>query len=196
MTLNEKYYMGKKIRLQNIIFLIIVVALFFLLYSSLAKYTYISDGSTKIEVANWKILLNGKEVANEENILNDVIILIPDTNIDELKPNKVKPGQEGHFDIDINPASTEVSIEYDINLILENLPKGMILSGYSINSGEINSIIDHKISGRIELNDSEYLSEDDSQKIRVFWKWNEGDNAGAMQDYSISVELSLRQIIE
>ena len=137
MTLKEKYTIKNKKRIKQFIFLYSILVIFFVMYSSFAKYEKTSEGYTQIAVANWKISLNGNDLTSNNSTLTDAITLIPTTDIDENNPTKIKPGQTGHFDIEINPTDTEVSFWYQVTLDLTNsvLPDGLNISSYSLDGG-------------------------------------------------------------
>lgn len=190
MTLKEKYMVRNKKRLKYYIFMYSILVLLFTLYTTLAKYENFSEGTTKISLANWKITLNGKELL-ENNTLD--LIEFKDSNNAE----KIGPGQTGYFDIEINPANTEVSFWYKITIDLANskLPSGMNITDYSVDEGITkNPLIDNSINDTILLNGKEVFTDDDIQKIRIFWSW-EGEADIEDNAYTINVKVDLKQVL-
>lgn len=204
MTLKEKYTIKNKKRIKQFIFLYSILVIFFVIYSTFAKYENRSEGYTKIAVANWNISLNGKLLTNNNATLVDSIKLIPTTGIDNIGTNsdgnnsiKIKPGQAGYFDIEIDPTDTEVSLWYRITLDLSNsnLPEGLSISSYSLNMGNTTIALpdDNTVSNEILLDGKDKLTNDDMQVIRYYWSWDEGDEGDAA--YTIVINVELKQIL-
>lgn len=199
MTLKEKYTIKNKKRMKQFIFLYSVLVIFFAVYSSLAKYEKKSEGYIKIAVANWKIALNGKELAENNNVLTDSIVLIPTTYIDAENPLKVMPGQSGYFDIEINPADTEVSFSYQITLELANnaSSSGFSISSYSLDDGtNVYPLPDDKtVSDTVSLDGRDRLTEDDVRTVRYYWSWDIEDDKISNIAYTITAHVKAKQII-
>jgi len=199
MTLKEKYTIKNKKRMKQFIFLYSVLVIFFAVYSSLAKYEKKSEGYIKIAVANWKIALNGKELAENNNVLTDSIVLIPTTYIDAENPLKVMPGQSGYFDIEINPADTEVSFCYQINLNVTNnaSSSGFSISSYSLDGGAtVYTLPDNKtVSDTVSLGGRDRFTEQDTRTIRYYWIWDMGDEDISDIVYTITADVEAKQVI-
>lgn len=197
MTLKQRYAIKNKKRWRQFIFIYSILVIFFGMYSSLAKYERASEGYIKIAVADWKIKLNGKELTGSSNTLTDSITLTPTTNIDASDPTKIKPGQEGYFDIEINPAGTEVSFEYQVTLDLVNskLPTHFSILSYSLNDGAPTILPpDNVLNGSVSLGDKNIFEKDsDKQTIRYYWKWDDGDGEGIT--YTIVANVEVKQIL-
>lgn len=197
MTLKEKYTIKNKKRMKQCVFLYSILIIFLVMYSTLARYEKTSEGYTKIAVADWKISLNGQELTSDKNELKDTIKLIPITNKDETNPNKIKPGQEGFFDITIDPTGTEVSFDYEIALNEEQsiLPEGFEITKYSI-SGEDEEkkwSENKKLTGTIGLGNDGTFGEEDIKKIRYYWKWK--DEIYEEAEYKIIADVKVEQVI-
>lgn len=206
MTLKEKYTIKNKKRIKQFIFLYSILVIFFVMYSTLAKYEDTSEGYTKIAVANWKIALNGKELTSSSNTLTDSIILIPTTDengndlttdIDENTPIKIKPGQTGYFDIEIDPTGTEVSFSYQVSLDLTNsvLPNGLNISTYSLDGGVTSNTLpeDNTLKNTVSLGNNDIFTDSDIQRIRYYWNW-ESDEGGDTA-YTIIANVELKQVL-
>lgn len=199
MTLKEKYTIKNKKRIKQFIFLYSILVIFFVMYSSFAKYEKTSEGYTQIAVANWKISLNGNDLTSNNSTLTDAITLIPTTDIDENNPTKIKPGQTGHFDIEINPTDTEVSFWYQVTLDLTNsvLPDGLNISSYSLDGGTtINALPPNNIlSNTVPLGDNGIFAESDVQRIRYYWSWNDEDEDEGNIAYTIIANVEVKQVL-
>lgn len=206
MTLKEKYTIKNKKRLKQFIFLYSILVIFFVIYSTLARYENTAEGYTKIAVANWEIALNGKELTASSNALTDSITLIPTTDengndltidIDESTPIKIKPGQAGYFDIEIDPTGTEVSFWYQVTLDLANsvLPSNLNILSYSLGEDtNKNTLPENKtLSNTVSLGNNAIFTGNDVQKIRYYWSWDseeEEDNA-----YTIVANVEVKQVL-
>lgn len=207
MTLKEKYTIKNKKRIKQFIFLYSILVIFFVMYSTLAKYEDTSEGYTKIAVANWKIALNGKELTSSSNTLTDSITLIPTTDengndlttdIDENTPIKIKPGQTGYFDIKIDPTGTEVSFSYQVSLDLMNsvLPRGLNISSYSLDGGTTSNMLPENktVSNTVLLGNNGIFIDSDVQRIRYYWSWNR-DEVGDTS-YTIVTNVEVKQVLQ
>lgn len=193
MTLKERYFLKGKI---GYVFFFSFLTLFFVLCFTIAKYEKFLELHTSVEIANWNIMLNEKPLTSASNTLENSIILVPTTNVDSANPKKIKPGQSGYFDIQINPNGTEVSIEYKIAIDLanSNLPEHLTISTYSINGGVVTALpSDKSVSGSILLSGLSKFSSANTQTIRYFWNWN--DEGMDITSYSIAINVELKQYI-
>lgn len=197
MTLKEKYTIKNKKRIKQFIFLYSILVIFFVMYSTLAKYEDTSEGYTKIAVANWKIALNGKELTSSNNTLTDSITLIPTTKINENNPSKIKPGQTGYFDIEIDPTGTEVSFWYQVSLDLVNsvLPRGLNILSYSLDGGITSNTLpeDNTLSNTVSLGSKDMFTDSDVQRIRYYWNWESGE--GEASTYTIIANVKVKQVL-
>lgn len=197
MTLKEKYTIKNKKRIKQFIFLYSILVIFFVIYSTLAKYEIASEGYTKIAVANWKMVLNGSQLKGDDNILTDSIKLIPTTDVDENNPNKIKPGQTGYFDIEINPTDTEVSFWYQVTLDLTNsvLPSGLSISSYSLDGGTTIETLpsNNTLSNTVSLGSNSIFTDSDVQKIRYYWSWDSNDIG--IDAYTIIANVETKQVL-
>ena len=132
MNLNERYKARHTKRLKRFLSFYSFLALFLFSYNTLARYTAFSTNTVTTRVAKWIIKINNLEIANDTQEFSNIIELVPSTET-KTTDNKLAPGQSGYFDIVINPAGTEVALEYTITLGTANIPTGITLKGYKIN---------------------------------------------------------------
>ena len=106
-------------KLLTIIFLIMLIISFFQITSMYALYKeeLESDYSTLLGV--WKIKVNESDVVTADGqtstftISDDNIGYVGSTHVLE---NKIAPGEQAYIDIEIDPADTDVSIVYKIDM--------------------------------------------------------------------------------
>ena len=129
MNLKQRYKSKGSRRLVRFLGFYSILTFFLLFYSTFARYVTVVEYDTTVAIANWQILVNNVDILNGET-LTDFIQLIPSTQT--TTNNKLAPGQNGYFDITINPEGTDVAIEYKITFDVSNLPTGIILKSYEI----------------------------------------------------------------
>lgn len=198
MNLRERYKSKSKKRLSGFVLFYSFISLILIFYSSFARYTTIAEGTETVAIANWKIMINGTNISDVENV-SKVITLVPDSSNQTTKDNKIAPGKSGHFDITLNPAGTEVSIEYTITIETTNLPSGITLTNYEIVETGVNqTLTNNTITGEITLTDTaQELTESDTKTIRIYWNWDENDTIipDVTTNYNIVVTAKVQQKI-
>lgn len=198
MNLKERYKTRGKRRIIKFFAFYLFFAFLLIVYSSYSRYTIIEEGTPKAYIASWKVEINNQDITDKQTLTN-VIELVPDSTIQTTTDNKLAPGKSGHFDLIINPAETEVAVEYNINFDTTNLPTGIELTRYKIVEDNISeNLINSNIVGQINLTNREQaLSENDQKTIRVYWEWKEDtvDIPIEGTNYNISVTINLQQKI-
>ena len=198
MNLKERYKTRGKRRIIKFFAFYLFFAFLLIVYSSYSRYTIIEEGTPKAYIASWKVEINNQDITDKQTLTN-VIELVPDSTIQTTTDNKLAPGKSGHFDLIINPAETEVAVEYNINFDTTNLPTGIELTRYKIVEDNISeNLINSNIVGQINLTNREQaLSENDKKTIRVYWEWKEDtvDIPIEGTNYNISVTINLQQKI-
>lgn len=130
MNLKVRYKSSRKKRFARFFMFYSFFALTLLFYSSLARYIAVTENTPTIDVASWKIEVNGNDISGEETVTNQ-ITLVPNGE-SKTTDDKLAPGQTGYFDIIVNPEGTDVAIEYSITIDTSNLPTGIVLTTYEI----------------------------------------------------------------
>lgn len=162
--------------LQKILILLSCVALFFCIGTikdTYGKYFTSVEEEADIKIARWRILINDEDVRNGATTTNTITpIFLGNENI---KSGVIAPHAEGYFDLIIDGNDADVSFKYDIeiNVSDESSVKDLIVTGYSINDGEIiESSIDDVISNNVLLEQENKII-----NIRVYIKWNDDENS-------------------
>lgn len=198
MVLRKRYTIRKAGHFRTICLFFICFSFIFSIYSTIAKYENDYAGYTNIDIANWEIKINDMKLTGNTSELANSIHLVPTTNINEDKPDKLNPGQSGYFDIAINPAGTEVSFKYSLSIDTEKsgLPQNFVIDSYSINGGTKTDLPSSKIvNDNIYLNGKDIFTAVDTQTIRYYWTWNEGDDDESSSRYLIYLKVDLMQIV-
>lgn len=195
MNLKQRYKSRGTKRLIRFLGFYSIIAFFLLFYSTFARYTTIVKNESTVPIANWQIKVNNNDILNGGTLTNK-IELIPSTQT--TTDNKLAPGQNGYFDIIINPEGTDVAIEYILNLNTTNLPSGIILTTYEILNENISANIENnQIEGKINLQQMQQLTSSDAKTIRVYWEWADGstDIPTGEQNYKIEATITVKQKI-
>lgn len=137
-NLNERYKARHTKRLKRFLLFYSFLALFLFSYNTLARYTTYSINAVTADVAKWIIQINNIEISKDTQEISNIIDLVPSSET-KTTENKLAPGQSGYFDIAINPAGTEVALEYTITLDITNVPTGITFKGYKLNRGRNNA---------------------------------------------------------
>lgn len=161
---------------QRIFLLIAFISLFNclnLIQNTFAKYSSDINASTNISIAKWNILVNNNDIKNNSDFSNSVVAVF--TGNENISDGVIAPTAEGYFDISINVTNVDVSykMNMDINVSNDSAVKDLIITGYSVNNGTINS-----------LNTSSYtltsnVSNLDTTRIytyRFYVKWDDSEN--------------------
>lgn len=166
---------------RKLLIILTIILMFVTVY--VIKDTYALFESNKIvntntNIAKWNVMINGKNINNEQRFIIDSINILEKGNV---KNGKMAPGAEGYFDIVIEPNDTDTSIIYNvtfdftkvngsfkINKIEEITSGNLIMTGESIYSkvitlDEIKRGVTNTIRVYIKWDNIEENNEEDSQ---------------------------------
>ena len=152
----------------------------FVLASTYSKYVTGTTGNADVRIARWKIRVNNQDVINNYNISSLIQPVFPgNTNI---ASGVIAPTAEGYFDMEIDASDTDVSFKYIITTSdnADSAVSDLIISGYSIDGGERQEITGED-GFKIE-NTISYTSTDKTVSLRVYLKWNDDSENGAVMD--------------
>lgn len=197
--------MNKKVNVLIILsFLLVLVLGGAYTYS---KYKTVASGNASVDVANWNILVNGCNIANPgENtnvncfsqVTNDDGTVTITKNFDvedfdysnfdnqDVVDNKIAPGSEGKFRINIDPSDTEVSIEYTMYITLVKENGSIKISRSNPNSTDMTLMEDDGYHGILQYTSDGFIHIDDNGNrtsvddleflVNVLWENNEDNN--------------------
>ena len=195
MNLKQRYKSKSKKRFIRFLGFYLVLAFFLLFYNTFARYTTVVQNEAIVAIADWQILINNNDIINGGTLTN-TLQLIP--SIQTTTNNKLAPGQNGYFDITINPEGTDVAIQYTINIDLANLPTGIRMTTYEVLEDNISKNIENnKIEGEINLQQLQQLTSSDTKTIRVYWEWSgtSTDIPTGEENYKIQATVTVKQKI-
>ena len=158
---------------------IIILLTSIIIGNTVAKYITSASSNADINIARWQVLVNNQDITSATTLNNVITPVFPGTN--DIASGVIAPTAEGYFDIDIDATNTDVSLSYEVTIgpNEDSIVTDLVLSGYSIDEGEKQQVVedengDFKIQGQIRYN-----SQDKDITLRVYLKWNDDTEDGA-----------------
>ena len=156
-----------------LIILILILLLVFFLIQIFAKYLTSASGDTSMNIARWNILVNDISIKENTDITNTLSPVFPGN--ENIAPDIIAPTAEGYFDLNFDFSDADVSFEYEITTTVDpnSSVKDLVVTGYSVDDGQ-----KVELTNNSSIKDTILLTDTiNTTKIRVFVKWNDGDNA-------------------
>lgn len=151
-------------RRKAFIILILIILIIALTGVAFARYITRLNGSTQVSIAKW----NFKVTAGSSQSLDiDLAQTRLANDTQEVDRAKVAPGTIGALQLNINATGSQVSLEYDIDLTLTQIPENLIF--YS--DAEMTKAL-YKENGVIHLDG--YFGANDVNKTatqNLYWRW-------------------------
>lgn len=157
-----------------LIILILIAILVFFLIQIFAKYLTSASGDTSMNVARWNILVNNISIKNNTDISNTLTPVFPGN--ENIASGIIAPTAEGYFDLNFDFSSADVSFQYEISTTVnENSSvKDLVTTGYSVDDGEKINFDEVNLPIKNTINLTYNIK---TQKIRIYVKWNDDENA-------------------
>ncbi len=156
-----------------LIILILILLLVFFLIQIFAKYLTSASGDTSMNIARWNILVNDISIKENTDITNTLSPVFPGN--ENIAPNIIAPTAEGYFDLNFDFSDADVSFEYEITTTVDpnSSVKDLVVTGYSVDDGQ-----KVELTNNSSIKDTILLTDTiNNRKIRVFVKWDDGENA-------------------
>ncbi|MCI6001614.1 MAG: hypothetical protein MRZ37_00430 [Tenericutes bacterium] len=164
--------MKQKKRIILLLSCISLIISLFIINDTYAKYLNSANGNANIAIARWRILVNNQDIRNNPEITESITPILIEN--EHIKPGFIAPTTEGYFDIIIDSKDVDVSFQYTITSTTkeEDCVKDLIITGYSLNNGDIIPINNNTpISNNILYKDNI-----ETTNIRIYIKWIDGEN--------------------
>lgn len=201
MSLHRRYNAHRKSNAWQWIILIVVCFLLCVLFIggiSFARYVGEWNGRLDANVAQWNMKVNGVSLADTAAASKIAVSMVPDPGDGTASSGKIKPGQSGYFDIEIDPEGTQVSFSYAVTLDTRFLPEGMSVTQYSMDGGTNKTDLpaDNCVRGNILLSETEsgIFTSDHKLAMRFYWTWEDvafNENG----EYKLVVNASVQQYL-
>lgn len=116
---------------------------FSVIQTTYAKYVTNLNANANISISYWNILVNNQNINENSDISAVMSVVLPGNEY--AKSDVLVPGSTGYFDLNID--SSEVTIPFSVTISTQvnatsSLTTDFVVSGYSINGGEIIQLID------------------------------------------------------
>lgn len=157
-----------------LIILILIAILVFFLIQIFAKYLTSASGDTSMNVARWNILVNNISIKNNTDISNTLTPVFPGN--ENIASGIIAPTAEGYFDLNFDFSSADVSFQYEISTTVNESSsvKDLVTTGYSVDDGEKINFDEVNLPIKNTINLADNIK---TQKIRIYVKWNDDENA-------------------
>ena len=142
-----------------------------------AKYLEAKEGNTDFTIANWKIVVNDKDIS-EGSTMSSLITPVYVAN-QNIASGVIAPSSEGYFDLNIDASKTEVSFKYDISVSTsdDSAVSDLKVTSYSIDGGE-----QVPVEGVSTISNTiNYTATKKNIVMRVYFKWID-DDTGVMDN--------------
>ena len=116
---------------------------FSVIQTTYAKYVTNLNANANISISYWNILVNNQNITENPDLSAVMTVVLPGNEFS--KSDVLVPGSIGYFDLNID--SSEVTIPFSVTISTQvnatsSLTTDFVVSGYSINGGEIIQLID------------------------------------------------------
>lgn len=170
---------------KKLIFFLAMISLFYcvsLIQSTYAKYVTAATGTTNLTIARWNIVVNDQDVTNNSNFSSTIQpVLNASTNI---KNGVLAPTSTGYFDIILDMADVDVSLEYTISVGSsgDNTVDDLRVTSYSING--VTSTYTSSLTDQLLISETTR-----TKTIRFYFEWYEGP--GEIMDNADDTEATI-----
>ena len=144
-----------------LIALLLITAIAFSMYAY-AKYKTTLKGNGTATVAKWSFKVNG-----QTQTIPDIDLATKMKKVNNVAENKLAPGTEGSFELNLDATGSEVAIDYNIKLIVTEKPTNLRFYTDSSYTKEITSTDGvMNVSGVMSLEEIKTI-----QTKTIYWKW-------------------------
>lgn len=161
---NNKNFKRKFKIVKAIMISIIIIAIISLTGIGFAKYITSLKGSSEVQIAKWNFKVTA---GSSENLTIDLAQTRYENDTTEVDKTKVAPGTKGEIVFNIDGNDSQVSLEYDINMSLTQIPENLI---FYTDEQMTNAV--YKDNGEMHLNG--YFGVDNENKKEtktLYWQW-------------------------
>ena len=141
--------------------LLLITAIVFSMYAY-AKYKTTLTGNGTATVAKWSFKVNG-----QTQTIPDIDLATTMKKVNNVAENKIAPGTEGSFDLNLDATGSEVAIDYNIKLAITEKPSNLRFytdSSYTKEIASTDGVMN--VSGVMSLEEIKTI-----QTKTIYWKW-------------------------
>ena len=157
----------KKSNLWFMLFVLLLISVILCISSfgiaTWARYRSVTGSNVEAQIAKWSFKVNGEEEQFADINLADTIAF------EHVEKTKIVPGTYGGFDLDIDGRGCEVSLDYYIDMVVQEKPTN--LKFYT--DSNYTQAIEVTVGNKMYIDGDLLLSETPMQEIRtIYWKWD------------------------
>ncbi len=161
---NNKNFKRKFKIVKAIIISIIIIATISLTGIGFAKYMTSLKGSSEVQIAKWNFKVTA---GSSENLTIDLAKTRYENDTTEVDKTKVAPGTKGEIVFNIDGNDSQVSLEYDINMSLTQIPENLI---FYTDEQMTNAV--YKDNGEMHLNGYFGVDNENKKETKIlYWQW-------------------------
>ena len=141
--------------------LLLITAIAFSMYAY-AKYKTTLKGNGTAQVAKWSFKVN-----EQTQTIPDIDLATTMKKVNNVAENKLAPGTEGSFDLNLDATGSEVAIDYNIKLVVTEKPTNLRFytdSSYTKEIASTDGVMN--VSGVMSLEEIKTI-----QTKTIYWKW-------------------------
>lgn len=154
---------------------------FSVIQTTYAKYVTNLNANANISISYWNILVNNQNITENSDLSAVMSVVLPGSEY--AKSDVLVPGSTGYFDLNIDSSQVTVPFTATISTAINeasSLKTDFVVTGYSINGGEI-----------IELTDTNSFtysigSDVSNTLITIYTTWID-DGLDSMEDTSLGI---------
>ncbi len=197
-------------KLLTVLVLIMLIISLFQIANMYALYKDQLKGDYTSLLGVWKIKVNGVDISTGED--NAKFTMTEDNltyvDSDRVKSQKIAPGSQAYFDIAIDPANTDVSILYTLNIKFDDVTSAKMkllkVENYFQKNSETEQITNTDVKTELDLHQHQAIipiakiNEKYLNYIRIYFEWEnvEANNAtdselGQTENAKISIPLEI-----
>ena len=172
MATRSKYRLKK--RVKNFLIFYSIVCILFVASYTLSRYVGSTSVTGGLDIAKFNVSVNDIDVKDGTPIKFDI------SDSKYFSSEKIAPLSKGYFEFTINPDGTEISLEYEIKFILDELDDDFKLEYFTINDSEKHYEITDGIIAKNDLllpstesGTKTGFTDADKINIKVYWFWDE-----------------------
>ena len=171
--------MNKK---RKIVLVLAIISL--VIFAAGAAYTYAkyftrSNSTLGSQIKKWEIKINDESISGKTTLTNDITITFDDN--EHVAENKIAPGTEGLFEIEIDYTNVSLNFSYDLSIAESDTLPDVELSKIEVDGNEISITRDPQgvahVIGNITVD-----GVTTSKTILVYIKWNDDAATESMDD--------------
>ena len=141
--------------------LLLITAIVFSMYAY-AKYKTTLKGNGTATVAKWSFKVN-----EQTQTIPDIDLATTMKKVNNVAENKLAPGTEGSFDLNLDATGSEVAVDYNIKLVVTEKPTNLRFytdSSYTKEIASTDGVMN--VSGVMSLEEIKTI-----QTKTIYWKW-------------------------